>query len=436
MYLRSRKYEHDRTYCEVPAMSTTPVPMAVRPAGGPRPRRDLRYPVLLVLLTVCVAVSAVPTPLYAIYAELWGYPPVTTTLVFAAYAVGALASVLLSGPVSDRFGRRPVLLVALVLVLVGLGLFVAADGVAHLVLARLLHGLGIGAAVVAGGAALLDLRPGSAARTGTWNGIAFTVGIGLGALGTAAAAQWDLAPLIAPFLVAAGLVAVLLVLVLAMREPGSPAGGGARVALVRPGVPASVRARFALAATGVAAAWGALGVFLSLEPGIATAAVHASGPLFAGAVVGVFAGAAAVAQGVGARFPARRVAVVGDIATAALLLVCLGAFAVGDRVLVLGAATLLGAAYGLAFGGALRHLMADIPAASRGAVTSAFYLVAYGAMIVATVLAGTGATVWSPAGVLVPFSVLAALVSVGAAVQGIRAGADRPRTGAACVSDG
>jgi MFS family permease len=62
--------------------------------------------------------------------------------------------------------------------------------------------------------------------------------------------------------------------------------------------------------------------------------------------------------------------------------------------LVLGAAAVLGAAFGLGFGGSLRHLSHVVPADRRGETMSAFYLIAYTAMAVPTILAGWAATRW------------------------------------------
>ena len=57
--------------------------------------------------------SATPSPLYGTYRELWGFSPAVLTLVYATYAFGVLAALLLAGRVSDQVGRRPVLIVAL-----------------------------------------------------------------------------------------------------------------------------------------------------------------------------------------------------------------------------------------------------------------------------------------------------------------------------------
>ncbi|MGO7984120.1 MFS transporter, partial [Rhizobium johnstonii] len=81
--------------------------------------------------------------------------------------------VLVVGPLTDRYGRKPVLLAALGLILAGLVVFVTADSVAALIVARSLHGAGVGSTVVAASAALLDLRPADGARTGMRTGIAF-----------------------------------------------------------------------------------------------------------------------------------------------------------------------------------------------------------------------------------------------------------------------
>jgi len=53
------------------------------------------------------------TPLYRSYSVLWGFSPLTLTLIYATYALGVLATLLLAGGVSDQVGRRPVLLLTI-----------------------------------------------------------------------------------------------------------------------------------------------------------------------------------------------------------------------------------------------------------------------------------------------------------------------------------
>nr|WP_202524967.1 MFS transporter [Streptomyces sp. SID4926] len=367
------------------------------------------------MLMLGQATSAIPSPLYFLYAEKWDYPPFLTTVIFAAYGAVAVVAILVSGPLSDRYGRRPVLLVAVLLLLAGLAVFVFAAGPGHLVVARMLNGLGIGAIVVVGGAALLDVSPERAARSGTLTAIAFNVGIAAAALGTAGLAQTGFHPLLLPYLADAFIALVLFVLLLVMREP-HPSVGAAPLGIPRPNVPKEIRGRFVFAVIGAGAAWAVLGVCFSLEPSIAAHAAHVDGPFFGGVVIAAVALSAACTQVISARHPARTVALVGDSALAVLMLAGVAGFATGNAGVIIVTVALQGGAYGLAFGGSLRHLTAHIPAARRGAVMSLFYLLAYGALITPTLLVGIGATVWSDTVIFPVFSVLAALLCVSAVV--------------------
>ncbi|MEU7324595.1 MFS transporter [Streptomyces griseoviridis] len=381
---------------------------------GRRPQ-SWSYLTLLVLLMLGQATSAIPSPLYSLYADKWDYPPFLTTVIFAAYGAVAVVAILVSGALSDRYGRRPVLLVAVLLLLAGLVVFVFAAGPGYLVVARMLNGLGIGAIVVVGGAALLDVSPERAARSGTLTAIAFNVGIAVAALGTAALAQTGFHPLFLPYLADALIAVVLFVLLLVMREP-HPSAGAAPLGIPRPQVPREIRGRFVFAVIGAGAAWAVLGVCFSLEPSIAAHAAHVDGPFFGGVVIAAVTLSAATTQVVSARFPARTVALVGDTALAVLMVAGVAGFATGNAVVIIVTVALQGGAYGLAFGGSLRHLTAHIPAERRGAVMSMFYLLAYGALITPTLLVGIGATVWSDTAIFPVFSVAAAVLCLSAVV--------------------
>jgi MFS family permease len=71
---------------------------------------------------------AAPTPLYARYAERWGFSALATTVVFGVYALTVLAGLLTFGRLSDHVGRRPVLLAGLALQAVAMVVFATAGG--------------------------------------------------------------------------------------------------------------------------------------------------------------------------------------------------------------------------------------------------------------------------------------------------------------------
>ncbi len=384
------------------------------------------YPLLLVLSGVALGVSGLPAPLYGIYEANWHLSPLATTVVFAVYAFAALAAVLVSGRVSDVVGRKPVLIGALVALIVGLGIFLVADSIEMLLLARTIHGAAVGSIVVAGAAALLDLRPHHGVRSGQLSGVSFNIGMTVAIVGSSLLAQYVAYPLRTPYAVVAVVCAVVGVGVLALRETHSGRTGG-KIRISKPAVPPEIREDFWFAALGAMASWSVLGVLLSLYPSLAAQQTNMHNLVFGGGVVGVTAFSAAVAQLVATRVPARRSAVIGDVGMAAALLLTVPVLLTHRWPLVFAAAALLGATFGLGFGGSLRHLSDVVPANRRGETMSAFYLLAYSAMALPTIAAGWAATRWALADVFPWFAGIVALACLGAAAVGFRRATPSPR---------
>src|SRR5690242_16329173 len=126
-------------------MSMTALPYTLRSTAAPTRFRRLSAAwafYLQVSIVICLlAGSSAPTPLYAVYQAAWGFSPITVTIVFGVYALAVLAALLTVGSLSDHVGRRPVLLVALVLQAITMLLFATASGVPELVIARVIQGL-------------------------------------------------------------------------------------------------------------------------------------------------------------------------------------------------------------------------------------------------------------------------------------------------------
>jgi MFS family permease len=98
------------------------------------------------------AAASAPSPLYVVYQQEWGFSGTTLTVVFAVYVLALILSLLVLGALSDHVGRRPVLAAAITLEAVALVLFIVADGVPVLLLARIAQGIATGAALTTLGA--------------------------------------------------------------------------------------------------------------------------------------------------------------------------------------------------------------------------------------------------------------------------------------------
>lgn len=123
-------------------------------------KRSLSDGQLVAFVTVLIAVAQLSTSIYLpslpALVDLLDTNPATVQLTFTVYMLGAAVSQLVVGPLSDRFGRRPVLLV-------GLGVYIVASiaaalspSVEALIAARLLQSIGATTGPVIGRAIVRD----------------------------------------------------------------------------------------------------------------------------------------------------------------------------------------------------------------------------------------------------------------------------------------
>ena len=129
------------------------------------------------------ASSSAATPLYRLYQQSMHLTPFWITIVFAVYVASLLAGLLTVGGLSDYVGRRPVILVALLLNAAAMLLFAEARDVGQLIVARAVQGLCVGTGTTALGAAILDTNR---ARGPLLNSVTPFLGLTAGSLGAAA----------------------------------------------------------------------------------------------------------------------------------------------------------------------------------------------------------------------------------------------------------
>jgi MFS family permease len=220
------------------------------------------------LLLLMLAASGVPSPLYRVYQQEFGFSAGVLTAIFGIYAVALLVSLLVVGGLSDHVGRRPVLAVAFLLEAGAMVLFLAADSVGSLLAARVVQGLATGALTSTLGAAVLDFQRSERPLGSFVNSASPGLGLSLGAVGSGLLVQfvpspgrWAFGVLTGVFLLAA--VSVLLLPESSSRVPGV-------LASLRPTaeVPAAHRRPFLVALPCLVAAWAIGGLYASLGPSL------------------------------------------------------------------------------------------------------------------------------------------------------------------------
>ncbi|HEY0816575.1 MAG TPA: MFS transporter [Pseudonocardia sp.] len=345
------------------------------------------------IVVLFLAASSAPSPLYVVYQQQWGFTAWVLTAVFAIYVVGLLGSLLVVGALSDHVGRRPVLAAALALETVALVLFLLADNVLALSVARLLQGIATGTAMTTLGAALVDLEPAHArGRAGVVNSVAPTAGLALGALGCGALVEFGPSPTRFVYALLIGGMALAAVVVARMPET-SPRRPGA-VASLRPrvGVPARLRADALPIVPVMIASWALGGLYLSLGPSVTAGLFGLHNHLVGGTVVTLLCGTGALTAFLLRSRPAPSL-----LAPAALLL-AVGTLATlvgisADLIALAGLGTVIaGIGFGAAALAAFGTLARIAEPHERGALFAAAFVVAYVAFSLPAVIAGFAGT--------------------------------------------
>ncbi len=162
------------------------------------------------------------TPLLVMYRTTSDMSAVAVDLLLFTYVLGIVPALLVGGPLSDRIGRRPLMLPSPVIAAAGsLLLAFGAHSVALLAAGRVLSGVALGLAMAVGGSWIKELsdRDGATATAGARRAaLSLTAGFGIGAGLAAILAQWAPWPNQLSYAVNIGLAVVSFIALLGAPE--------------------------------------------------------------------------------------------------------------------------------------------------------------------------------------------------------------------------
>ena len=370
-----------------------------------------------------------PSPLYAVYAEQFGFSPAVLTLVFATYAGALVPALVLAGSAADAWGYRRVVVPGVGLALVGALVFAYANSTGWLFAARAVQGVAVGMTSGALTAALIRTEPsGNHRRASLVTSLAATGGSGLGSLIAGVCAAWLPAPTRTCYLLESAALLVVAAGLLSFPADLGRTGAAWRVSL--PQVPNLARMPFARACAVGTVGWAVTGLFLSIIPSYVRSMTGNNNLALAGVSSGLVLLVAALVQLPAARIEAHQLQWIGPVILAAGLGILLGAGASRSLPLVIISALIAGAGHGLAYLGAIRQANKLAPKRNRAAVISAFYVASYLGVGIPMVGVGLLAAATSTITAVDIFAVVGLVVSI--AVAAWRS--DHPQEGDASLT--
>jgi len=329
------------------------------------------------------------TPLLIMY-RADGYSAITVDALLGAYVVGLIPGLLLAGGLSDRYGRKPVMLAGTALsLLASLLMAMGVHGEGWIAAGRVLGGVGVGVAMSVGSAwvkELSDAAPGAASDAGTRRGALWlTLGLGLGPGVAGVLAQWGPWPMVLPYLVHAALVVAVLPLAASRPETRAAAGGGgSRFGAVR-------HPRFRRVILPMAPwIFGASAVAYAIMPQLVDGRLGSWDLPYATLLTVCTLGAGALVQPLARRLDratSARAVIISMVTLSGGLALSAVAAKVGSPLVALGAAVVLGVAFGIAVVSGLLELQRLARPEELAGLIGVFYALAYIGFLVPTLLA-------------------------------------------------
>jgi MFS family permease len=375
---------------------------------------------VVIAQVVLFAGSNLPTPLFPVYEQQYGFGSGTVTLLFGIYVATLVPTLLLLGPVADRIGRRPLLAGGIGLTVVSSAVFLGAQGLGWLVAGEVIYGLGGGMVMSCVAAAIRELHPGDdVERAALAASVAAAVGLTVGPLLSgllASATPW---PTVSPFLV--DIVAATLLAAALLRIPETRPSASlrtmtsSRASIMR--LPPDVRRAFAVTAVAGAASFSVVGWVFGLAPSYLHEELDVliTQPVVAGlfaALVMFMNGTTQLVLRRRRSATAMRTGLVGVIVGMGFIA---ASAAAGSLAMAVIGAMIAGAGTGVAQMNAMATIQDLAPVHARGRVTSSYFTVCYLGLSVPVIIAGEAADRFGLATVTAWFFVGLTLL-VGAAI--------------------
>ena len=347
-------------------------------------------PFFMVSLALCIGTigTALASPLYPIYQQLWHLLPSHITYIFVAYMFGCMTTLLFLGRTSNSFGFIRTLQIGLFFAIIGLILSVFASNAYTLGFARFIIGIASGLISTSAMLGLIYTIPDSHKQhAAQLSSIITVIGFGLGPLIGGAIAQFSEQPLVTPYLpiTMAAIVSLLgLFRLKSLSFEKQPFKIAPHLELPE----TQFKALFYIASFTAFCAFGSFSLFGSLAPSFIKQAIPWHGPLVSGATIASILLISAIVQFIAKSmnmYKALNMGLIFLLLSYLILSICM---TLHLSFLFFVSVIFLGMGHGLSLFGAFALVHHMTHPDNRAAVVSTYLFIAYFGTIVPIVFAG------------------------------------------------
>ena len=344
----------------------------------------------MVSLALCIGTigTALASPLYPIYQELWHLLPSHITYIFVAYMFGCLATLLFLGRTSNSFGFIRTLQIGIVFVILGLAFSSVASNALWLGLGRFIIGIASGLISTSAMLGLITTIPDSHKQNAPQlSSIITVIGFGLGPFIGGLIAQFSSQPLVTPYLpiIAAAILCFFGLFLVKVRQfKAQPFSIAPHLEMPA----AQHQALFFIAGFTAFSAFGAFSLFASLSPSFVKNLIPWHGPLVSGSAIASILMVSAIVQFLAKNLPAGKSLNLGLI-TLVLSFILLGlCMSMQWSILFFISDILVGVGHGFGLMGAFGLIHQMTTTDNRAAVMSTYLFIGYLGTIVPIIAVG------------------------------------------------
>ena len=357
-----------------------------RPVGTrslPRLSRQAGFWAVAFAFFALTSFATAPSALYGLYAQQEHLAPITLTVVYAVYAVGVVASLLLAGHVSDAYGRRAVLIPGLLVAVVAAVAFLTWTSLPGLLVARLLTGVALGASVATATAYITDLDAGPDGTPSRRSGIVATIanigGLAVGPLVAGVLAQYVPYGLTLTFIILLAALIAAIAVVARSPEGRAPVQPRPHYRPQRLRAPAQARGQFVAASTGAFLTFAVGGLLAGLAGRFLAGPLHHPSAVLTGLVIFLNFGAGVLVQSTTTRWAPHRLVAAGlvPLLVGLVVLVVSAWTSPASLALFLIGAAVTGVGGGAIIRGSLSVVIATASAEDRAGALATYFTAGY-----------------------------------------------------------